>query len=267
MTIWWLAYPLLGMFAGFIAGLFGIGGGLTLVPLLVMLFSAQGFPQEQIMHLALGTAMGTIVFTSIGSMRAHHRHGAVRWDIVKSLAPGMVLGTLASSSLLVGRIQTKPLAIAFAIAVCYATFQMIADFTPKSHRTLPGPLGLFLVGLGVGVIASLVAAGGGFIIIPFLLMCNVVIYQALGTSSALGFPIAVAGSIGYLIAGWGAPNLPPYALSFIYLPALIGIAVFSMTFAPLGAKVTHSLPVKPLKRLFGGFLALLAIKMVYGLFT
>ena len=265
MTIWWLVYPLLGMFAGFIAGLFGVGGGLTLVPLLVMVFSAQGFPQDQIMHLALGTTMGTIVFTSLGSMRAHHRHGAVRWDIVKSLAPGMVLGTLSASSF-VGSVPTRPLAIAFAIVVSYASFQMIADFKPKSHRTLPGPFGLFSVGAGVGVVASLVAAGGGFITIPYMLMCNVVIYEALGTSSALGLPIAISGVIGYLISGWGAEHLPPYSLSFFYLPALIGIAVFSMTFAPLGAKVTHSLPVKPLKRLFGGFLALLAAKMLYGLF-
>lgn len=266
VTIWWLAYPLIGTFAGFIAGLFGVGGGLTLVPLMIMLFSAQGFPKENIMHLALGTAMATIMFTSISSMRAHHFHGAVRWDIVKVLTPGLVLGTLGGS-VFAGMIPTRALAVAFAAVVCFASLQMIIDFKPKPHRSLPGGLALFLVGVAIGIVSSLVAAGGGFLTIPFMMFCNVSIYQALGTSSALGLPIAVAGAIGYVIAGWGATNLPPYSVSFVYLPAFVGIVALSILVAPLGAKVTHSLPVKPLKRAFGGFLALLATKMLYSLFS
>ena len=161
MTIWWLSYPLLGIFGGFVAGLFGVGGGLTLVPFMYMLFVAQNFPPEHVMHLALGTSMATIVFTSLSSMRAHHAHGAVRWDVVRSLAPGLVLGTFGGS-LVAGQVPTGPMTAIFVVIVYYASLQMMLDFKPKAHRQLPGPLGLFSVGGGIGVISSLVAAGGGF---------------------------------------------------------------------------------------------------------
>jgi len=266
LTLWWLAYPLIGIFAGFIAGLFGVGGGLTLVPLILMLFAAQGFPLENIMHQALATAMATIVFTSISSMRAHHVHGAVRWDIVKVLTPGLVCGTLGGS-MFTGMIPTRVLAVAFTFVVCCAALLMIFEYRPKPHRGLPGGPALFGAGVAFGIVTSLVAAGGGFMTIPFMLFCNVSIYQALGTSSALGLPIAVAGAIGYIIAGWGESNLPPYSFSFVYLPAFVGIVALSILAAPFGAKLAHSLPVKPLKRAFGAFLALLAAKMLYSLFA
>lgn len=266
MTLWWLAYPLLGIFAGFIAGLFGVGGGLTLVPILYMIFSAQGFPEAHIMHLTLGTSMATIVLTSIASMRAHHSYGAVRWDIVKGLAPGLVFGTLGGS-LFAGMVPTHLLAIAFTAIVYYASLQMVLDMKPKPHRGLPGTMGLFLVGGLIGIVSSLVAAGGGFMSIPFMVFCNVAIHQAVGTSSMLGFPIAVAGLVGYLIAGWGVPGLPPFTVSFVYLPAFVGVIALSILVAPFGAKVAHSLPVKPLKRGFGIFLALLATKMLHSLLT
>jgi uncharacterized membrane protein YfcA len=139
---WWLSYPLLGVFAGFIAGLFGVGGGLTLVPILFMLYTAQGFPPEHTMHLALGTSMGTIVFTSIASMRAHHAHGAVRWEIVRGLAPGLVVGTLAGTTL-ASLIPTRPLAVVFVCIVYYASAQMMLDFKPKPTRALPRAAWLF----------------------------------------------------------------------------------------------------------------------------
>ena len=264
MTVWWLTYPLLGIFGGFVAGLFGVGGGLTLVPFMYMLFVAQHFPPEHVMHLALGTSMATIVFTSISSMRAHHAHGAVRWDIVRSLAPGMVIGTFGGS-LVAGQVPTGPMTAIFVVIVYYASLQMILDFKPHAHRQLPGQLGLFGVGGVIGVISSLVAAGGGFLSIPFMLFCNVAIHAAVGTSSALGFPIAVAGAIGYIVAGWNDAGLPPYTVGYIYLPAFFGIVVMSITLAPVGARLAHRLPVKRLKRAFGGFLALLASKMLYSL--
>ena len=264
MTLWWLAYPLLGIFAGFVAGLFGVGGGLTIVPLLFMLFTAQQFPLEHTMHLALGTSMATIVFTSISSMRAHHAHGAVRWDIVRSLAPGLVLGTFGGS-LVAGQVPTGPMTAIFVIIVYYAAGQMMLDFKPHAHRQLPGSLGLFAAGGVIGGISSLVAAGGGFLSVPFMLFCNVAIHSAVGTSSALGFPIAVAGAIGYIVAGWSDTGLPPYTFGYIYLPAFFGIVVMSILMAPVGARLAHKLPVKKLKRAFGGFLALLASKMLYSL--
>lgn len=264
MNWWLLSYPLLGVFAGFVAGLFGVGGGLTLVPILFMMFAAQDFPAAHLMHLALGTSMTTIVFTSIASMRAHHRHGAVRWDIVRAMAPGLLLGTFGGS-LLAGVVPTRPLVMVFTAVVFYAALQMILDFKPHAHRQMPGRFGTFAVGGGIGVVSSLVAAGGGFLSIPFMLFCNVAIHHAVGTSSALGLPIAVAGMIGYLVAGWGTPALPAYTLGYIYLPGLIGIVAMSMLVAPYGARLAHRLPVKQLKRGFGVFLALLASKMLHSL--
>ena len=264
MTIWWLTYPLLGAFAGFIAGLFGVGGGLTLVPLLYMLFAAQDFPPMHVMHLALGTSMATIVFTSIASMRAHHAHGAVRWDIVKGMAPGLMIGTL-SGSFVASSVPTRPLAMIFTVIVYYASIQMVLDFKPKPSRNLPGQAGLLVAGLVIGGISSLVSAGGGFMSIPFMVWSNVVIHQAVGTSSALGFPIAVAGVVGYVISGWNATELPPYSFGYVYLPAFVGVVAMSFMIAPYGAKMAHKLPVKQLKRAFGGFLALLASKMLYSL--
>ncbi|MFA7281173.1 MAG: sulfite exporter TauE/SafE family protein [Sterolibacterium sp.] len=264
MTLWWLAYPLLGAFAGFIAGLFGVGGGLTLVPLLYMLFAAQDFPAAHVMHLALGTSMATIVFTSIASMRAHHAHGAVRWDIVKSMAPGLMLGTLCGS-FIASSVQTRPLAMMFTAIVYYASVQMMLDFKPKPSRNLPGQIGLLIVGGIIGVVSSLVSAGGGFMSIPFMVWSNVAIHQAVGTSSALGFPIAIAGVVGYILSGWNATPLPPFSLGYVYLPAFVGVVLMSFLLAPYGARMAHKLPVKQLKRAFGGFLALLASKMLYGL--
>jgi uncharacterized membrane protein YfcA len=217
------------------------------------------------MHLALGTSMATIVFTSISSMRAHHAHGAVRWDIVRSLAPGLMLGTFGGS-LVAGLVPTVPMTAIFVAIVYYASAQMILDFKPQAHRQLPGPLGLFTAGGVIGIVSSLVAAGGGFLSIPFMLFCNVAIHAAVGTSSALGFPIAVAGAIGYVVAGWNDAGLPPYTFGYIYLPAFVGIVVMSITMAPVGARLAHRLPVKQLKRAFGGFLALLATKMLFSLF-
>lgn len=264
MTIWWLTYPLLGIFGGFVAGLFGVGGGLTLVPFMFMLFSAQQFPPEHVMHLALGTSMATIVFTSVSSMRAHHGHGAVNWGIVRSMAPGLVLGTFGGS-LVAGLVPTRPMTAIFVVIVYYASAQMMLDFKPKPHRQLPSAAGLLLAGLVIGTVSSLVAAGGGFLSIPFMVFCNVAIHGAVGTSAALGFPIAVAGAIGYIVSGWNDPGLPPFTLGYLYLPAFFGIVVMSMLVAPSGARLAHRLPVKKLKRAFGAFLALLATKMLFSL--
>lgn len=264
VTAWLLGYVALGVFAGFVAGLFGVGGGLAIVPLLVMLFAAQGFPVEHALHLALGTAMAGIVFTSVSSMRAHHAHGAVRWDIVKVFAPGLVAGTFGGS-LVAGLIPTRPLAIMFTAIVCYAAASMLLDRKPRPHRQLPGPLGLFSVAGGIGLVSSLVAAGGGFLSIPFMVFCNVPIHQAVGTSAALGFPIALAGAAGYVASGLATQGLPQWSLGYVYLPALAGIVLMSVLVAPFGARLAHRLPVRRLKGAFGIFLTLMAAHMLYGL--
>jgi len=264
MSWWLLTYLLLGMGSGFVAGLFGVGGGLTIVPILLMLFLAQGFPEGQLMHLALGTAMATIVITSISSMRAHHQHGGVRWDIFRSMAPGLVAGTFIGS-LFASRVPTDTMAVVFTCIVYWASLQMLLDIKPKPTRDLPGNAGLVGVGGLIGGVSSLVAAGGGFLSVPFMVFCNVNIRQAVGTSSALGFPIALAGVIGYILGGWSMTDLPGPNLGFVYLPAFLGVVVATIFMAPVGARMAHRLPVKQLKRAFGVMLAILASKMLWNL--
>jgi uncharacterized protein len=264
MTLWLLSYVALGLASGFVAGLFGVGGGLTIVPILLMLFQAQGFPEGQIMHLALGTAMATIVVTSISSMRAHDRQGGVRWDVFRGMAPGLVAGTLFGS-LFASRVPTEVMAVVFTLIVYWASMQMLLDIKPKPTRQLPGAGGLLGVGGLIGGVSSLVAAGGGFLSVPFMVLCNVNIRQAVGTSAALGLPIAAAGVIGYIVGGWGLADLPGPHLGFVYLPAFIGVVVSTIFMAPVGARVAHRLPVKQLKRAFGVMLALLASKMLWNL--
>ncbi len=262
---WWLAYPLLGVFVGFFAGLLGVGGGAIMVPMLTTLFLAQHFPREQAVHLALGTSMATIIITSASSVRAHHQHGAVRWEVVRAITPGILVGTFGST-FLASHIDSRALAIFFSCFMAYVSVQMLINVKPKPSRELPGMLGLSAVGLGIGGISALVAIGGGSLSVPFMTWCNVKMQNAIGTSAAIGLPIAIAGTVGYLVNGQGAPNLPAYTIGFIYLPALVLVALASMFTAPLGARLAHRLPVVVLKKIFAGVLVLLCAKMLHSLF-
>jgi uncharacterized membrane protein YfcA len=265
MTVWLLGYVTLGLVAGFFAGLLGVGGGAIMVPVLALMFAAQGFPDIHLMHLALGTSMAAIVFTSISSLRAHHAHGAVRWPIVKTIAPGILVGTFLGAQL-ASLIPTRPLAIFFTVFMSYVAFQMLANIKPKPSRQLPGAVGMFGVGSGIGAISALVAIGGGSLSVPFMTWCNVKMHDAIGTSAAIGLPIAVAGTLGYLVGGWGASDLPAWSFGYVYLPALAACVVTSMLTAPIGAKAAHRLPVATLKKIFAGVILLLLAKMVHGLF-
>ncbi|HEY6896548.1 MAG TPA: sulfite exporter TauE/SafE family protein [Rhodocyclaceae bacterium] len=265
MSLWWLAYAGLGLFAGFFAGLLGIGGGAVMVPILAVIFAAQQLPPEHIMHMALGTSMATIVFTSVSSLRAHHGHDAVLWPVVRAVSPGIVVGTLVGAQI-ASRIPTRPLALFFCVFISIVAVQMALNAKPKPHRQLPGQLGMAAVGLVIGGISALVAIGGGSLSVPFMTWCNVKVHQAIGTSSAIGFPIAVSGTVGYLIGGWGAAGLPEGSLGYIHLPALAGTVLFTMAAAPLGAKLAHRLPVAVLKRTFSAVLVLLVVKMLHSLF-
>ncbi|SDH69079.1 sulfite exporter TauE/SafE family protein [Nitrosomonas sp. Nm132] len=263
---WWLVYLLLGGTIGFLAGLLGIGGGLVMVPALTFIFTAQDFPPERILHLALGTTMATIVFTSLASLRMHHAHGAVNWWIVKYLSPGIILGTLVGSTL-AGSLSTQALGIIFVIFIYYAATQMWLKIRPTSSHVLPGKVGMIVVGSLIGVLSSLVAIGGGLLTVPFLSMCNVKLQYAIGTAAAVGFPIAVAGTLGYIINGMlQAQSLPDSSLGYVYLPALGWIAIASMLTAPLGARVTHSMQSATLRKIFVILLYFLGTKMLLNLF-
>jgi uncharacterized membrane protein YfcA len=258
---WWLAYLAIGIAVGFFAGLLGIGGGAVMVPMLVFVFTAQGLPADHILHMALGTAMATIMFTSVSSMRAHHAHDAVDWSIARAIAPGILFGSFCAA-LIAGLISKRPLAIMFTGLVFYAATQILFDLRPKDSRELPGPAGLFAAGAGIGAISSLLAAGGAFLCIPFLAWCSVPLRRAIGTAAAIGLPIAIAGTLGYLLQGLRVEGLPSPSLGYVYLPALGLVVVTSMLSAPLGARVAHRLPVKRLRIVFAVVLYALATRML-----
>jgi len=261
---WWLGYAAVGAAVGFFAGLLGIGGGAIMVPLLVMLFEAQGLPKAHILHLAVGSGMASILFTSLSSMRAHAARGAVRWDLALALTPGILVGGLLGSAI-TAWISTQAFASLFTIVVFFAATNILVDRKPKPTRQLPGALGSMLVGVVISFFSTLAALGGAFLTIPFALYCNVPMLQAIGTSAIVGFPIALAGGIGFIMAGWGQGGLPPHSIGYVYLPAVLGITLASVLTAPLGAATAHRLPTKRLKQVFALLLYGLAAKMLVSL--
>lgn len=256
------AYVGLGLVVGFVAGLLGVGGGLIIVPVLIMLLHANGLAAGMEPQLALGTSLASILFTSLSSVRAHHRHGAVVWPLVRRIAPGIVLGTLVGA-LLAAQMSAQVLKAFFVAFLFYAAFQMWLDFKPAPHRGLPGRGGTTLAGGVIGAVSSWVGIGGGTLSVPFMLWHNVTLHRAIATSAAIGFPIAIAGAAGYVLGGWRVQGLPAGSLGFVYLPALAGIVVGSVLTAPLGARTAHRLPVRPLKRIFALLLVTLALRMAW----
>lgn len=258
-----LELALLGLGAGFLAGLLGIGGGMVMVPFLTWMLDQRGVPAELAVKMAIATSMATIVFTSISSVRAHHKRGAVRWDIVRRLSPGIVIGSLVGSLGVFALLKGTVLAVVFALFVGFSATQMFLDRKPGAARQLPGTAGQLGAGGLIGFVSGLVGAGGGFISVPFMTWCNVAIHNAVATSAALGFPIAVANVIGYVLAGTSLQNLPAGAFGYLWLPALGVIAACSVLMAPLGARAAHALPVKKLKRIFASMLYVLAAYMLW----
>jgi len=244
-----LVLAVLGTITGFLAGLLGIGGAMLMVPVITFLLRSRGYPADITAKIAVATSLATICFTSMSSVRAHQKRGAVRWDLVRLLAPGLVIGALGGAHLAV----TLPgawLAIFFGVFLIVSGTQMAIDRKPKASRSLPPPALTGGVGLAIGTLAALVGAGGAFMTVPFMTWCNVRIHEAVGTSAALGFPIALAGTLGYMWAGRGLAQTPPGSIGYIFLPGLVIIALASMTLAPLGARIAHGMEIRPLKRIF-----------------
>jgi uncharacterized membrane protein YfcA len=262
---WVAGYLAIGALVGVCAGLLGIGGGAIMVPLLVGLFEAQGLiAREQVLHLAVGSSMATILFTSASSVRSHAARGALRWDIVRAITPGILLGGLAGSAI-ASRIPTGVFAVLFAITVFFAATNMLIDRKPRPSRDLPPVAGLFLAGFLISAISAFAAVGGAFLAVPFMLWCNVPMLQAIGTAAAIGFPIALAGSIGFAISGWGHAGLPDWSLGYIYLPATVGVAAASVLFAPVGVAIAHRLPTRRLRQIFALLLYVMAARLIVNL--
>jgi uncharacterized protein len=258
----------LGLCTGFLAGLLGIGGGMLMVPFITFILTSKGFPTEHIVKMAVATSLATICFTSLSSVWAHHKRGAVQWPVAYALAPGILLGSLIGAQLAVA-LPGKILSVLFAVFVAFSATQMFLNRKPKPNRVLPGFVGMFSVGGLIGSLSSIVGAGGAFISVPFMTWSNVKIHNAVATSSALGFPIAFAGTLGYIWAGW---NLPPMLnastgfsgnLGYLYLPGVIIVSLASMCTAPLGAKTAHKIDIAPLKKVFASVLYVLAAYFLF----
>ncbi|WP_296942104.1 sulfite exporter TauE/SafE family protein [uncultured Massilia sp.] len=252
----------MGCFGGFSAGLLGIGGGMVLVPFMTMIFTARGFAPHLVVHMAIATSLATILFTSLSSMRAHHRHGAVLWRVARLLAPGIVVGSWIGPW--IGKqMDTQALALFFGVFVAFSATQMLLNRRPEGSRPLPGTGGMLLAGGLVGVLSGLVGAGGGFVSIPFMTWRGIRIHNAVATSAALGFPIALSGTVANVCYGWNEAGLPAGALGFVWVPALLMVVVASMALAPLGARMAHRLPVQRLRRIFACILYALAAYMLW----
>ena len=253
------AYLGIGAVVGFFAGLLGIGGGIIIVSALALMFAAHGFPASHVMHLAIGTSLAAIVFGSFSSFRTHDRHGAVDWSIVRRMTPGLLAGVFLGA--IAARFATNAFLKYFFLGfTLFVTAQMVFNLRPAPSRELPGNAALSLLALVIGVCSSLFGGGAAAVGVPFLTWCNVSTHRAIGTVAAMGFPVAIAGAVGYVIAGWNV-ELPQWSVGFVYLPAFIGISVMSVLTAPLGARLAHRLKGATLRRIFAVFLLVTGAKV------
>lgn len=252
-----------GGFAGFIAGLLGVGGGMVIVPVVLWVLQMQGLEHiAHAQHLAVGTSFAIMVFTTFSSMMAQNRKGAVDWQVVRRMVPGMIAGVLIGS-FLAKHISNHGLQIFFIVFTVLVALKTLADAKPKPSRGLPGAAGSGATGVVFGIASSWVGIGGGSLSVPFLMYCNVPVHKAVGTSAALAWPIAVAGAAGYLYSGWRVEGLPEGSFGFWYLPAVAVLSVATVVFAPLGVKAAHKLPPAKLKLAFGLLLLVIAGRMLW----
>ncbi|ACT47172.1 sulfite exporter TauE/SafE family protein [Methylotenera mobilis] len=259
---WILLYLVLGAFVGFMAGLLGVGGGGILVPILVTIFSYQGVGQESVVHLALGTSLACMIISSSSSIYAHASRGTVVWKVVYEMVLGIVLGAFLVTHL-AADVNPTYIAIFFALFMALVAGQMFLNWKPKPSTNPTKLRSLFVAGTLIGMVSSLAAVGGGFLAVTYLSYKNIDIKKAIGTSAAIGFPIAIAGTVGYMISGWSKTLNEPYTFGFIYLPAFLVISIASFIAAPLGASCSNNLPEARLKKIFAIVSLILSVKMLF----
>ena len=230
------------------------------MPVLIEIFSWEGFAKEHLVPLAIGTSAASIMFTGVSSARAHHAKGGVMWPIVAAMAPGIVVGSLAGPQV-AAALPPALMAAAFGAFIWFGAYRMLRNKPPVASRKLPGRLGMAGMGALIGTIAGMVGTGGAFLAVPFMTRCNVRLHVAVGTSAAMSIPVAIFSSLGFVIAGWNKTGLPPYALGYVYLPALVGIVITSTLLAPVGARMAHAWPVARLRYAFSAMLFCLGAYM------
>lgn len=253
-------YLLVGLFAGFMGGLLGVGGGTIILPGLLIGFAKLGWHDNIAVHTALGTSLASIIFTSLSSVKAHHERGYVRWDILKQITPGVLLGTFIGTQI-VGFISARPLQWIVIVLLLAVAVQMLLGVNPKTQRGLLNLPGMSIAGSVIGFVSSFIGIGGGSLSMPFMNWCSVPAREAIATSAAIALPVAFAGAMGNVVSGWGQPDLPAWSLGFVYLPALGLVAVASMPMARVGAKLAHRLPAPVLKKVFAVMLICVVIDM------
>jgi len=253
---------LLGMVSGLLAGLFGIGGGLVIVPVLVILFTAQGFPAELVMLMAVATSLAVIILTAIASVLAHHRLGSVVWAKVFRLSPGIMVGA-AVGAVVAKHISADTLRYILVIFLLYVAIQMALQVKPKPDHVKQSRALDFLVANIIGLLSSIVGIGGGTLTVPYLVSGQMLMRNAVAVASACGLPIAVAGTVSYALLGWNVLHLPEWSLGYVYLPVFLGTGLSSIATAPIGAKLAHKLPAAKLKRYFSLLLFVMAAKLMW----
>ena len=260
-----LVYLLAGCVSGLISGLFGLGGGVVIVPVLLFVFTAQGVPAEVMVHMAVASSLAVIIITSLSSIRAHWKLGGVLWPVALRLAPGIVVGALLGA-LIAHWMSGALLQAVFALFLVVVAVRMGLNLQPPATGGVPGAIGLSAVGTGIGCLSAIVGIGGGTMTVPFLSRCRIAMREAVGTSAVCGLPIAVAGTLGFIITGWGHPQVPAYTSGYVYWPAVAGITAASIVLAPVGARLAHRLPQVLLRRLFAVLLAVVAARLLFGVF-
>lgn len=259
-----IVFLIIGALAGFAAGLFGVGGGTIIVPLLFIVFTQMGYSPDVIMHLALGTSLATIVVTSISSLMAHNKKGAVLWPVFKNLAPGMAIGCFAGAGIagLLSGLHLQLIVGVFLIWVAYTMFSG-AKNQVDPNQALPTNLQQRLAGAGIGVASAIFGIGGGSITVPYLSRYGVVMQKAIGTSAACGLPIAIAGALGFMFFGMKQHIDIPNTIGFVHIYAFLGISVMSFFTAKFGAKTAHALSPVVLKKCFAVLLIIVGSFFIF----
>jgi uncharacterized membrane protein YfcA len=254
----------LGGAVGFYAGLLGVGGGMMQVPFLTFMLSRHGVEPGLSVKMAIATAMATIVFTSLSSLRAHQARGAIAWPIVRAMAPGIVAGALLAGAGVFAVLKGSWLALAFALFIGYsATRMLLGRGSTAAGSIMPSAWWQRVAGVGIGFLSALVGAGGGFVSVPYMTGRGVPIHHAVATSAALGLPIALASTAGYIAGGWHLPPAVPGALGYVVLPIVALVSAASIVTAPLGARTAHAIDTRRLTLVFALLLYALAGYMAW----
>ncbi len=262
-----LALALSGLIAGTIGGLLGVGGGIVLVPVLYQAFEMLGVPDAVRMELSVATSLATIIPTSLRSLASHNKRDAVDWSLLKSWAPGIFIGA-ALGTIVAAFIGGDGLRMVFvAIALLLALYMALAPDTVRLADALPGGVAAQMIAAIIGGLSVLMGIGGGTFAVSLQTLYGTPIHRAVATASGFGFIIAIPGTIGFVLLGWGAAGLPPLSLGFVSLAGFLLITPATVLAAPWGARLAHAIPRRALRLLFAGFLMASGLRILFGLLT